>query len=144
MSSPTPRPSDPIALGLPHREPFIFVDAVVELTPGVRAVGRKVFAADDPVFRGHFPGDPIVPGVLLTEALAQLAGIVVGQPGGAGGMRLAAIKGMKFPGAAKPEEVIELHAAKAGNVGELWQFSVEARVGERLVADGVVILAGAG
>lgn len=133
-------PSDPIALGLPHREPFVFVDTVVELTPGSRAVGHKVFAAGDPVFRGHFPGEPIVPGVLLTEALAQLAGIVVGQPGRP--MRLAAIKGMKFAGAAKPEELIELIAAKAGNVGELWQFNVEARVGERLVADGMVILAG--
>lgn len=131
-------PRDPIALGLPHREPFIFVDAVTERVEGERACGVKTFDAGDPVFRGHFPGDPLVPGVLLAEALAQIAGIAAGQPG----LRLAAVKAMKFPAAARPSEVIELRAAKAGAVGGLWQFSVEARVGERVVAEGVIVLAG--
>jgi len=129
---------DPVSLGLPHREPFIFVDAVVAHVPGERAEGVKKFAANDPVFRGHFPGDPIVPGVLLTEALAQLAGIAAGAPG----LRLAAVKAMKFPHAARPEEPIALLAAKAGAVGGMWQFSVEARVEDRVVAEGVIVLAG--
>ena len=129
---------DPLALGLPHREPFVFVDAVTELSAGERAAGVKRFAASDPVFRGHFPSDPLVPGVLLTEALAQVAGIAAGQPG----LRLAAIKAMKFPAAARPDEAIELRAVKAGAVGGLWQFSVEARVAERVVAEGVIVLAG--
>jgi len=131
-------PLDPIALGLPHREPFVLVDAVTELVPGEKADGVKTFPASDPVFRGHFPGDPVVPGVLLTEALAQLAGLAAGQAG----LRLAAIKSMKFPTAARPEEVIVLRAVKAGAVGGLWQFGVEARVAERVVAEGVVVLGG--
>lgn len=132
-------PLDPIALGLPHREPFIFVDAVTELVPGERATAAKTFAASEPMFRGHFPGDPIVPGVILTEALAQLAGIVSGKAGRA--LRLAAIKSMKFPSAARPDEEITLSAKFVGAVGGLVQCAVEARVGDRTVADGVIVLA---
>ena len=132
-------PLDPIALGLPHREPFIFVDAVTELIPGERATATKVFDASEPMFRGHFPDDPIVPGVILSEALAQLAGIVSGKAGRA--LRLAAIKSMKFPSAARPGEQITLSAKFAGAVGGLVQCSVDARVGDRLVADGLIVLA---
>ncbi|MEQ1859947.1 MAG: 3-hydroxyacyl-ACP dehydratase FabZ family protein [Chthoniobacteraceae bacterium] len=131
-------PLDPIALGLPHREPFVFVDEVSAVTAGESAAGCKTFPAGDPVFHGHFPGDPIVPGVLLTEALAQIAGIAAGQPG----LRLAAIKAMKFREAARPGEMIALRATKLGSVGGMWQFEVEARVGERVVAEGVIVLAG--
>jgi 3-hydroxyacyl-[acyl-carrier-protein] dehydratase len=70
--------ADPIALGLPHRKPFLFLQEVTELEPGVRARARQVFDPADPIFGGHFPGDPIVPGVFLSEAIAQLAGIVAG------------------------------------------------------------------
>ncbi len=129
---------DPIALGLPHRAPFIFIDEVLELRHGELAVCRKTFSADEAFFRGHFPGDPIVPGVILTEALAQTAGIAGGGEGRA--FRLAAIKSMKFPAAARPQEEIVLRAEKRGAVGGLWQFEVAARVGERTVAEGVVVL----
>lgn len=130
---------DPLALGLPHREPFVFVEAITEHVPGERAVGRKTFAPDEPMFRGHFPGDPLVPGVILTEALAQVAGIAVGDAGR--GLRLAAIKAMKFPGSARPGELIELRAAKSGGMAGLVQCAVEARVGDRVVAEGVIVLA---
>ncbi len=129
---------DPFALGLPHRAPFVFVDEVTDLVPGESAVGSKVFAANEPFFRGHFPGDPLVPGVILTEALAQLAGIAAGQAGRS--FRLTAIKGMKFLAAVRPEEVITLHARKLGAVGGLWQFEVRARVGDATVAEGAVVL----
>jgi len=132
-------PLDPIALGLPHREPFVFVDAVTELIPGDRATATKTFDASDPMFRGHFPGDPVVPGVILTEALAQLSGIVSGNAGRA--LRLAAIKSMKFPAAARPDEEIALSAKFSGAVGGLIQCAVEARAGDRLVAEGVIVLA---
>ncbi len=131
--------SDPVALGLPHRAPFIFVDEVVELRPGERALCRKTFPADEPFFRGHFPGDPLVPGVILTEALAQTAGLAAGQPGCA--FRLSAIKGMKFLRAVRPLDAIDLTARKVATVGALWQFEVVARVGESVVAEGVVVLA---
>jgi len=62
---------------LPHRYPFLLVDRVVELEPGVRAVGIKQVSANEPHFTGHFPGRPIMPGVLMVEALAQAAGIAV-------------------------------------------------------------------
>lgn len=62
---------------LPHRYPFLLVDRVVELEPGVRAVGIKGVTANEPHFTGHFPGRPIMPGVLIVEALAQTAGVAV-------------------------------------------------------------------
>jgi 3-hydroxyacyl-[acyl-carrier-protein] dehydratase len=62
---------------LPHRYPFLLVDRVVELEPGRRAVGIKQVTANEPQFTGHFPGRPIMPGVLMVEALAQTAGIAV-------------------------------------------------------------------
>ena len=129
---------DPIALGLPHRAPFIFVEEVVALQPGESATCRKTFSPGEPFFAGHFPGDPLVPGVILAEALAQTAGIAGGGEGRA--FRLTAIKSMKFPDAVHPQEEITLHAAKRAVVGGLWQFDVTARVGERLVAEGVVVL----
>ena len=131
--------SDPTALGLPHREPFLFIDRVVSLVVGEEAVGSKTFRPDDPMFRGHFPGDPIVPGVILTEALAQLAGIAgAGEEGR--GFLLSGIRAMKFPSPARPGEAIELSAKKSGGLGGLLQFDVEARTGERTVASGSLIL----
>ena len=79
-----------------------------------------------------------MPGVILSEALAQTAGLAAGQPGKA--FRLSAIKGMKFLRAVRPLDVITLAARKTATVGTLWQFEVTARVGEAIVADGVVVL----
>ena len=62
---------------LPHRYPFLLVDRVIELVPGERAVGIKQVTANEPHFTGHFPGRPIMPGVLIVEALAQTAGVAV-------------------------------------------------------------------
>jgi 3-hydroxyacyl-[acyl-carrier-protein] dehydratase len=62
---------------LPHRYPFLLVDRILELEPGVRAVGIKNVTANEPQFTGHFPGRPIMPGVLMVEALAQTAGVAV-------------------------------------------------------------------
>jgi 3-hydroxyacyl-[acyl-carrier-protein] dehydratase len=62
---------------LPHRYPFLLVDRILELEPGVRAVGIKNVTANEPQFTGHFPGKPIMPGVLMVEALAQTAGVAV-------------------------------------------------------------------
>ncbi len=129
---------DPIACGLPHREPFLFIGSVVQVQPGESAVCEKIFPPEEPFFRGHFPGDPLVPGVIIAEALAQTAGIAAGQPGR--GFRLTAIKGMKFLRPVRPREVLALHARKIAAVGGLWQFEVSARVGGSAVAEGVVVL----
>jgi 3-hydroxyacyl-[acyl-carrier-protein] dehydratase len=130
---------DPAALGLPHREPFIFIDTVLAVEPGHSAECRKTFPPEEPFFRGHFPGNPLVPGVILAEALAQTAGIAAGQPGMA--FRLSAIKAMKFLAPVRPAEEIRLRARKAASVGGLWQFEVSATVGEGTVAEGLIVLA---
>lgn len=131
---------NPVELGLPHRPPFLFVDAVTHIEPGREAEAVRCFPADDPVFNGHFPGNPIVPGVLLTEALAQTAGLAAG---GEGKRRflLSAVRSMKFPAPARPSESIRLHARKAGEIGGLLQFETRAEVDGRTVAEGTVVLA---
>jgi 3-hydroxyacyl-[acyl-carrier-protein] dehydratase len=78
----TTAPSLPIEAGeimriLPHRYPFLMIDRVIELEPGQRAVALKAVTANEPQFTGHFPGRPIMPGVLMVEALAQTAGVAV-------------------------------------------------------------------
>lgn len=140
MSGPTE--VDPVALGLPHREPFIFVEKVVSLTPGEAAECVKRFDASEPFFRGHFPGDPLVPGVLLTEALAQTAGIAAGQPGRT--FHLSAIRGMKFLAPVRPGAELRLFARKTAGVGGLWQFEVSAKVDGQTVTEGMLVLAEAG
>jgi 3-hydroxyacyl-[acyl-carrier-protein] dehydratase len=129
---------DPISLGLPHREPFIFVDEVLVLENGASAGGVKIFRGDEAFFAGHFPDDPIVPGVILTEALAQIAGIAAAEMG----MRflLSAVRVMKFHRAVRPGERIELSAVKAGGMGDLLSFDVRAVVGVDTVAEGQIIL----
>ncbi len=130
-------------LGLPHRPPFVFVRELLRCDAGVSAECVTTFDADDPMFAGHFPGNPLVPGVILTEALAQVAGITAasGHPENARPLfLLSAIRGMKFHRAARPGERIILRAEKMANVGDLVQFSVSATVSGVSVAEGQIVL----
>ncbi|MFV0416151.1 MAG: 3-hydroxyacyl-ACP dehydratase FabZ family protein [Chthoniobacterales bacterium] len=137
---------DPVELGLPHREPFVFIDEVKEIKPGEMALAFKKFLSDDPIFRGHFPENPIVPGVLLSEALAQLAGILGASSGEGKRFLLSAIRSMKFPASALPDESIRLCARQVMVMEKLWHFEVEASVlpSDRVVASGSIILSEVG
>jgi 3-hydroxyacyl-[acyl-carrier-protein] dehydratase len=130
--------TDPISFGLPHRSPFIFVESVDQLEAGLLAHCSKTFRRSESFFQGHFPGNAIVPGVLLVEGMAQTAGIAVGGPGKM--FLLAAIRSMKFLRPVHPDEPISFRARKMGEVGGLVQCSVEARVGQHLIAEGQIIL----
>lgn len=134
MSSPV---TDPISLGLPHRPPFLFISKVLSLEPGVCGVAEWKLEGTESFFEGHFPGEPLVPGVLLTEALAQLSGIV----GGSGtAWRLAAVRSMKFQAAARPPCVVRLESRLAAWVAPVAQFEVAARCGTEVVASGGIVL----
>ena len=125
---------------LPHRPPFVFVRKVLTREPGVSAECETQFSRDDPMFAGHFPGDPLVPGVILTEALAQTAGIAAHDENSKSRFLLSAIRQMKFFQAVRPEEKIVLRARKMGEVDELLQFEVEALIDNTLVAAGQLVL----
>jgi 3-hydroxyacyl-[acyl-carrier-protein] dehydratase len=130
-------------LGLPHRPPFVFVQEILRCELGVAAECATLFQPDDPMFAGHFPGDPLVPGVILTEALAQTAGIAAASASAEESrprFLLSAIRQMKFFQAVRPNERIILRARKVAEVDGLLQFEVDARVGETLVAAGQLVL----
>jgi 3-hydroxyacyl-[acyl-carrier-protein] dehydratase len=95
---------------LPHRPPFLWIDRVQSVEPGVRCVASKHIDPQAPFFAGHFPGDPILPGVFLVEAAAQTAGVMMGASGTApcSRKRLAAINQFKFHKPVYPDAVVEI------------------------------------
>ena len=136
-------PSSLPHLGLPHRPPFVFVRELVDCDPGRSVHARVWFDADDPMFSGHFPGNPIVPGVIITEALAQAAGIAAasGYPETEKPVfLLSAIRTMKFLQAIRPGSKIDLRAEKMAATEALFQFKVSASVDGAIAAEGQLVL----
>ena len=130
---------------LPHGPDFRFVDRLLELVPGRSGVGEYTLRGDEPFLRGHFPGQPLFPGVLLVEAAAQLAGIVAQSDPAIPtlpGLKLTALRGIKILGSAKPGEIIQIEARIAARLGGLIQAQVSARVRGELVLQGEVTLSG--
>ena len=126
---------------LPHRYPFLLVDRVLELEPGVRIKAYKNVTMNEGFFQGHFPGDPIMPGVLILEALAQTGGIFVGSTlefGASGKLFLfTGIDGAKFRRPVVPGDKLMLEAEVVRHKMNIWKMRGRATVDGVLVAEGV-------
>jgi beta-hydroxyacyl-ACP dehydratase FabZ len=125
---------------LPHRYPFLLVDRIVEWDPGKRIVGIKNVTINEPFFQGHFPGHPIMPGVLIVEALAQAGGILALKAMG-GGKRIAYFTGIdncKFRRPVVPGDQLRLEITVIARKGPMWKMHGEALVNGVIAAKGDV------
>jgi len=130
---------------LPHGPEFRFVDRLTALDPGKTGSGEYTVRGDEPFLRGHFPGQPIFPGVLLVEAAAQLAGTVAQsdpQIPPLAGLKLTAMRGIKILGTARPGEIIQVEAKILSRLGNLIQAQVIAKVNGQTVMQGELTLSG--
>jgi 3-hydroxyacyl-[acyl-carrier-protein] dehydratase len=130
---------------LPHGAEFRFVDRLLSLTPGQQGTGEYLVRGDEPFLRGHFPGDPLFPGVLLVEAAAQLAGVVAqSHPTIAPltGLKLTALRSVKILGAARPGDVVRIEAQVTGRLGKLIQAQAQVQVADRLLLTAELTLCG--
>ncbi len=130
---------------LPHGPEFRFLDRVLRLTPGKEAVAEYRVRGDEPFLRGHFPGQPLMPGVLLIEAGAQLAGIVAQtdpEIGPLADLKLTAVRAAKITGSAQPGETIEIAARVTGRLGPLIQGEVEVTLTGRPLLKATLALSG--
>ncbi|MDR3119963.1 MAG: 3-hydroxyacyl-ACP dehydratase FabZ [Clostridiales bacterium] len=128
---------------LPHRYPFLLVDKILEVTPGKRAVGQKNVTVNEPFFQGHFPGNPIMPGVLIVEALAQVAGVAgLSMPENQGKLGLfAGIDGMKFKRQVVPGDTLILEAEFLVLRMGIGKVKVCAKVDGQVAAEGEIRVA---
>ena len=136
--------SDSLA-ALPHGPGFRFVDAVTELIPGKSAVAIYQVKEDEAFFAGHFPGNPLVPGVILIEAIAQLGGVVAQSDPAIAPLEnllLTGVRAAKILGAALPGEELTLKAEVEGRLGPMIQVSGEVAVGGRVLATAKIMLSG--
>ncbi|WAC18129.1 beta-hydroxyacyl-ACP dehydratase [Luteolibacter sp. SL250] len=130
---------------LPHGPSFRFVDELVSLDGGKRGEGIYRVKGDEAFLEGHFPGNPMMPGVILIEAIAQLGGVVaqsdpVEKP--LSDMRLTAVRAAKILGAAVPGEILEIRVAVEGRMGGLVQVDGEIHTGGNLLAKAKITLSG--
>jgi 3-hydroxyacyl-[acyl-carrier-protein] dehydratase len=129
---------DDLLSHLPHRDPFRFVSKLIEIKPGETAQGVWTITGNEPFFAGHFPGRPLVPGVLLAEALAQLSGLIAPDREAMVG-KLAHVDG-RFEQAVTPPAEIVLHSKLSRAMGPLQHFEVQAMQGDQIVARGSLTL----
>lgn len=124
---------------IPHRYPFLMIDKVIDLVAGESAVGVKSVSAAEPHFQGHFPGKPIMPGVLIVEAMAQTAGVLVAYTMGEAAenklIYFMAIDSARFRRPVVPGDTLLIHVTKQQNRGAVWKFAGRAMVDGKLVAE---------
>ena len=127
---------------LPHRYPFLMVDRIIEMDADESAIGIKSVSMNEPFFQGHFPGYPIMPGVLIIEGLAQTAGaLCVSNFGTTYKPRLVYFMGIdraKFRKPVLPGDQLNYHVRKVRSRGKAWRFFGEAKVNGLLVAEAEV------
>ena len=128
---------DPLSC-LPHGLSFRFIDRIIEISPGERIVALKNVTTDDPHLQGHFPGNPLMPGVLLLEAMAQTAGLLL--PAGSSAF-LAQVKEARFRRPIVPGDQIRIEAAPLAGLGSLHRFAVKAFVEGKTAAEAEIVLA---
>ncbi|MBM3566548.1 MAG: 3-hydroxyacyl-ACP dehydratase FabZ [Alphaproteobacteria bacterium] len=126
---------------IPHRYPFLLIDRIVEIVPDTRAVGVKNVTYNEPFFQGHFPGHPIMPGVLIVEAMAQTAAVMVMETikRTAEGVVVyfMSIDEARFRKPVVPGDTVHIHVEKQRQRGNVWKFRGEAKVGDTLTAEAV-------
>lgn len=122
---------------LPHRFPFLLVDRILELHPKEKAVGIKNVTINEPFFQGHFPDFPIMPGVLVVEAMAQVAGILAFHSGAKGNsVYFMSIEKAKFRKPVVPGDQLRFEVKVLQHRNSVWKFSAESYVDDKLVAEG--------
>lgn len=124
---------------IPHRYPFLMIDKVVDIVPNESAVGIKNVSINEPYFAGHFPQRPVMPGVLIIEAMAQTAAVLVVQTLGreAEGklVYFMTVDNARFRRPVVPGDTLRVRVTKQRNRGSVWKFAGEALVEGRLVAE---------
>ena len=128
---------------IPHRYPFLLVDRILEVTPGVSAVGLKNVTVNEPFFQGHFPNNPIMPGVLIVEALAQVAGVAgMLMPENQGKLGLfAGIDNIRFKRQVVPGDQLILEAEYLVLKMGIGKVKVRAKVDDQIAAEGEIRIA---
>ena len=121
---------------IPHRYPFLLIDIIEELDPGVRALGRKCVSVNEPFFQGHFPGNPVMPGVLIIEALAQVGAVaMLAQPDFKGRTAyFAGIDKARFRQKVVPGDVLLLETEIIKVKGPIGVGRAVAKVGDKVAA----------
>ncbi len=135
---------DGILALLPHRYPFLMVDRVIAVEAGESVTAVKCVTVNEPQFQGHFPGKPIMPGVLISEAFAQVSGLVAltAHPDQAGArFYLLGLDRLRFRKVVVPGDRLEITAKKVDARRNVWTFKCVAKVDGKRVADGTVMAA---
>ena len=125
---------------IPHRHPFLMIEKVENVIPDVSAIGIKTLDPGESFFEGHFPGHPIMPGVLIIEAMAQTSAVLViattgKQPGSM--IYFMSVDHARFRKPAFPGDCLYLYIEKQRRRGDVWKFKGEAKVNDILVAEAI-------